>query len=317
MRQDQKQSVITILLLANLVVMGFYSINIFHEVSRLQGDMMDIDHELEWRLKDMEEGIVRRVTESIETSNSLISRLEYNLERYDASKEEAIYKINLVLKESNKDCQIKWLYHSKDLVGESYLTAGDHLSYQGEVAMPIDHDYTISLVQVTADGERMLNQNPIALELKTQYLDQRIRHNESSGSSGYKKFARESLFEMNILDDANYGLEKLELLIMKDDELIASREVTEEIFMGEDPERLRKELYSSDRYEADSTEQASGYSQVSSMTSSENNEAVEVFKKIYLLHYFQGRYADYEGLRDDNIGIKYRFTFKDGYVYED
>lgn len=317
MRQDQKQSIIIILLLANLVVMGFYSINIFHKVSRLQGDMMDIDHELEWRLKDMEEGLARRVMDSIETSNSLISRLEYNLERYDASKEEAIYKINLVLKESNKDCQIKWLYHSKDLVGESYLTAGDHLSYQGEVAMPIDHDYTISLVQVTEDGERMLNQNPIALELKTQYLDHRIRHNESSGSSSYKKFAQESLFEMNILDDANYGLEKLELLIMKDDELIASQDVTAQIFMGDDPELIREALYSSDRYDAESTEQSDGYSQASSMTSAENKEGLESFNKIYVLHYFKGQYADYAGLTPDNMDIKYRFTFKDGYIYED
>lgn len=312
MDKNKRDTLIIGLLAMNLLAMTFYSNRAINKVDRLEQEIKHTKFDLADQLEYSKSELVKEIMASIDDSSSLISQLDYKLDAYDADTKKAVYKVELKLKEQLINSQVKWTYEGLEHKDESYLNPIDALTYEGEVAMPITDDYKINVIQVSANGEKILNTQPFQLNLKSDYIDQRIYLESSSGSSSIKSFAQETSFEMNILDDASYGIQKVELLMTNDEKILHTRDITNDILIGNDLSTLKKALYTSDYYKENSSEQGMNYSEGTAIAIKENTREID---KTYLLHYISGDFKDYDGLKPDYMRLEYRFTFNDGYVY--
>lgn len=317
MNKNLLNQLIVVLLVLNLIGMMFFNISLANKVYDLRGDVRNLEYQLSNEFRRMEDNVVYQIMESIEESNSLIESLEYGVKSFDAARMNVVYSVELLLKEPKADSVVKWVYEGNESSGETILTYDGNLKYSSEVSLSIKDNYRINIIEESLAGERMLNKDEIRIELKDRYLDHRVRHMAGSGSNGSKSFSEENYFTLNMLDESVYGIEKAEVLVFKDNQLLDTINVTDEIFVGDDISGLREKLYSSGLYVSGESAHHNAYSEATVMESKGGNDGVDLFDQYYILHFFYGEYEDYNSAQEDHLHIRYRFTFKDGYVYDE
>jgi hypothetical protein len=320
MNQERKNQLIVGLLVVNLIMTFYMGNKIINELSSTNDDINDMVNDLNYTVSHIESDIVHQVEELLEDQNNNIANIHYEMISYDSLSRKAEFSVTITLKDSTGITEVLLTYEGEnDGAKESVILNPDgNLTFSGKFTLAIADDYNISLIGVGNDGDdKLLTKVPLDIDLKSEYLDERTRYLQGEGSIGSHSFSEKAIFELRILDEKVFGIEKVEMIIMDEESIIDTKDITNEIFIGSDLQILEEQLYSSDIYQggidANNAHASAEAIKVEGKYSSDHSR----LSTQYILAYFSGKYSDFAGInQDSDFRLSYKFTYKDGYVQD-
>lgn len=314
MGKDKIYKWIIALLIINLILVVDMGTRVTSELKKTREDIRNMESEMDREISGLERTIVNQLAEQ----NNPINELSYDVTGLNEEDLTAEVELKVLLKEVGPESEIRWAIEDEGTDNAKYaiLKSDGNLTFIGKLDLSIEKNYKTKLIEVQNNyGIKQLNLEPMNLDLKSRYFENRVSLNESSGSSGKYTFYEESIFEIRTIDEEHLGLEKVEMTIFVDDKTVSVVDITDEILMGNNVEDLKREVQQSVDYQSNDKSKHDKIGVSAETSSGTSTSETSIYDTRYLMHYFYGSYAD---LTDsDDLELKYRFTFKDGYVEEE
>lgn len=323
MERDNRINWIIALLVVNFVAMLFIGYRNDQAIDTLQRSYYNDINDLRWQVANMDDQLVERFESILIEQNNKVDILNFEIAEIDIENLKAEVNVSLRLKEKEDGTDLRLNYSTlTGIENTMYLDQEGPLVYKGIVLLSLEEDYKWTVIEVGPDSAKVLNEIPTTLELRSEYYTDRGINSSGSGSSNEKEFYMENEFEFELLSLDSMAPEKIEMTLLDHGEVIRVIDVTKDFLLGEELDDLYK---SRDAEMSDMSlsehNSSSGHSVATekAITVKETESVVihsELSTKLYGLHYFYGTYKDYGISGGEELYIRYRVTYKDGYVQD-
>ncbi|MCR8659205.1 hypothetical protein [Paenibacillus endoradicis] len=227
-----KQKVIIVLLVLNLIVMLYFGNSLGKKINNYEVQTNEIMNSIQNNMISLENGIINGVGNELRAQADKIARVDYTLIDVDPVQKKAQIGIVITLKEVSPLAEISISYSAQDdeESKEAVLVNQSGLIYGSKLEMSLDHNYRFDVWEKSAStGQKKLNVSEQLLPLFDDIYANRVTMNGSGTGISQDQLDVDFSFSIKDLGFTGMEMEQVLMQILKDNEQYDEIDVTGQI----------------------------------------------------------------------------------------
>ena len=313
--RDNKQTIIIVLLIVNLVVSAGFGIYLRNHF-QAKNDSLSLQlQSLNNSLAGLSNSISLQIANALAGQDSLVNDVRYRYTSIDTAKKVAVLEFTVELQAVKPNSQVYLAIrevHAAE-VQEVLLAREDSLRYRAEVELALAENFEYDIVErVEGGGEALLNSDKGYIDLYTEFYELRVQMHSGGSGRTQEQMDFDIQFSVDDFGLEEFSLAQVQLDLLHNGERLDSVDITERVTSMS----VQRELQ--DQYNiAIASGQIDLGMSLEDFATSIDYQVKEESRKDYSCSYVID-YADYPELKldiDSAEAISYKLivTCKDGY----